>query len=533
MQSLQYAIDAYRLNANEQARSAVLTAASSPRSHVVVGPPNPMMIGMRSTPDSQRVVAYGADGSIRVISANGAVEREVEVTGLRGAVGPLAAAVSPDASRIALGTDQGTVAVIDTVTERHIDIDSEGGLPRAVKWIGSAANGLVLVVSGSGAAATYSPETGKQVRRFPGVVYDAMPLADEQHIVTSGQDSKLRVWNARTGTNIAESSTLDPPAHALKRYTQSVVSLSVVSLSLGVKPSIVVWNWQAGPDPVRYPIDGFNDIRQVVVNERAQTVMISQGKEVRTYNLVDGSLLGSLPQQADFVTDVATSPDGQWIATASADGRVLVWSPGHRQSPTAPTYELLAHRGAVTQVNYLQDGKAVLSLGIDGTVRRWELPQVPRFEQHDNWVVDMDLSRDGTWLATASQDGRAFLIDPRDLSKPPVATVPTDSPLRAVLLDPTEPHRILTLGRSGGVPKLWFWGDDGKSQRLHRYDLPPLPTNGYLVSLAISPDGKTVAGGDTRGTIHLWDAPTGALRTDREFAGTGQPANSVTFDPTG
>ncbi|MGH3976344.1 MAG: hypothetical protein ACRDS9_23950, partial [Pseudonocardiaceae bacterium] len=131
VQSLQYAIDAYRLNANEQARSAVLTAASSPRGHVVAGP-NPMMIGMRGTPDSQRVVAYDADGNIRVISASGAVERELKVTGLRGAVtpAPAAAAVSPDASRIALGTDQGTVAVIDTATGRHIDIDSEGGLPR-------------------------------------------------------------------------------------------------------------------------------------------------------------------------------------------------------------------------------------------------------------------------------------------------------------------------------------------------------------------------------------------------------------------
>jgi WD40 repeat protein len=187
----------------------------------------------------------------------------------------------------------------------------------------------------------------------------------------------------------------------------------------------------------------------------------------------------------------------------------------------------------VTQVNYLQDGNAVMSLGIDGTVRRWDLPQVPRFQQHDSWVVGMDVSRDGTWLTTASQDGRAFIIDPHDLSKPPVATVSTDAPLWAVLLDPTEPHRVLTLGRSDRSPRLWVWGDGGNSERLHKFGPPSLPTNGYLVSLAISPDGKTVAGGDTRGTIHLWDAATGMLRTGRKFPGSGQPADSVAFDPTG
>jgi WD40 repeat protein len=534
VQSLKYAVDAYQFNANEQAREAVLTAASSPRSRVVAGP-DPMMIGMKSTPDSRHVIAYDAHGSIRVIGDNGVVERKAQVPDLRGTVTPgeLVAAVNPDASRVALGTDQGTVAVIDTATGRHTDIDSEGGLPPIVKWIGSAANGLILVVSKSGVATTYSPDTGEQVARFPGVVYDAFPLADEQHIVTSGEDGKLRVWDARTGTKIAESSPLSSNAYVFRRYTQSVVSLSAVGLSVGAKPSIVVWNWQAGPDPIRYPIDDFNEVRQVVVNEHAQTVIIAQDKEVQTYSLVDGSLLGSLPPQADFVTDAATSPDGQWMITASADGRVLVWSAGDRQSPTAPTYELFAHRGVVTQVSYLRDGTVVMSLGVDGTVRRWELPQMARFEQHDSWVVHMDLSRDGSLLATAGRDGHAFIIDPHDLSKPPVATVSAGTQLRVVLLDPTEPHRILTLERSARVPTLWSWGGDGKSERLQKYEIPPLPTFGSLASIAISPDGKTVAGGDNRGTVHLWDARTGARRTDREFPGTGQSADSVAFDPTG
>jgi WD40 repeat protein len=531
LQSLKRAVDAYQVNATKQARSAVLIAASSPRSREVAGP-NPMMIGMESTPDSRHVVAYDAHGSIRIIGDNGAVERQVQASDLPGTVtsGAWAAAVNPDASRVALGTDQGAVAVIDTVTGRHITIESERGSTPVVKWVGSAADGLVLVVSRSGVATTHDPETGKQVARFPGVIEDALPLADEKHVVTSGQDKKLRVWDARTGAKIAESSTLDSHAYELRRYAQSVVSLVV-----GVKPSIVVWNWQAGPDPVRYPVDDFNEVRQVVVDEHAQTVVISQDKRVRAYSLVDGSLRRSLPEQAGFVTDVAISPDDQWMTTASADGRVLVWFSGYRQSPASPTYELLTHRGEVTRVSYLRDGTVVMSLGIDGTVRRWELPQVSRFEQHDKWVVHLDLSRDGSWLATAGQDGRVFIIDPHDLSKPPVATVSAEIPLLVALFDPTEPHCILTLGRSGKFPTLWRWGGgDGGPQCLQKYETPPLPTFGYLVSLAISPDGTTVAGGDTCGTIHLWDARTGALRrTDRVFPCTGQPADSVTFDPTG
>jgi WD40 repeat protein len=539
VESLKPAVDAYNIGANEQARSAVLTAASSPRSQVVAGPAEskPMtMIGMASTPDSRHVVIYDADGNIRVIGDNGTVEREQTVSGLHAAVIPVAsaistpavstAAVAPDASRIALRTNRG-VTVIDTVTGKYININSE--TPTVVRWIGSAANGLVLVVSSSGVATTYSPVTGKQIVRFPGV-YDALPLADGQHIVTSGrEDGKLRVWDARTGTQVAESPTLN--VQALRRYGQDVVSLSLNAKS----PSIVVWNWHR-PDHIdRYSVGDLNGVRRFVVNEQTQVVITSQDKGVRAYSLNDGSVSWALPQQAGFVNNVAISPDGQWITTAGADGRVLVWALRHGQSPTGPTYELFGHHEEATQVSYLRGGMVVMSLGLDGTVRRWELPQVPRFDGNSSWVVDMDLSRGGSWLATASQDGRVFIIDPHDVAKPPVATVSTSGPLRVVLFDPIDPHRIVTLGQSARVPVLWSWGDHGEVDPLPtKYWLPPLPKFGSLVSLAISPDGKTVAGGDTSGRIYLWDATTGALRP--QFLGAGQPANSivsVAFDRTG
>jgi|GEM_PF-1810020 len=551
VESLKHAAEAYQVplswlrnfDSDKNARSAVLTAASSPRSSVIAGP-KPMMIGMKNTPDNRYVVAYDAHGGVAVIGDDGTVKRQAKASGLRGTVtlDPQAVAVSPDASHVVLGTDQGTVAVINTTTGARTDIETAGDSPRTVWWIGSAANGLVFVVSGSRVAATYSPDTGKQVTRFPAAeVYDAVPLADQQHIVTSEKDdkseqaTKLRVWDVHTGTKIAESSTLNPAAILLMRYAQSVVSLSVVGLSEGAEPSIVVWDWQARRDPIRYPVTAHNKLQKIVVDEQAQTVMIAQDKEVRSYSLATGLPQGSLPPQADFVTDVAASPDRQWITTASADGRVLVWfqGQGHQQSPTAPTYELLGHSGDVTQVSYLRNGDVVLSLGADGTVRRWKLPEVPRFEEHVDGVTDMDLTHDGSRLATASEDGRVFVIDPHNVLRSPMATVKTDTPLRRVLFDPIDPHRVVTLGRLGGAPKLWRWGGDGNSERADlRYDLPSLPTNGYLVSLAISSDGKTVAAGDNGGTIHLWDAMTGKLRLGAEFRGAG-PAYGIAFDPTG
>jgi WD40 repeat protein len=527
--SLKLAVDAYNINANDDTREAVLTAASSPRSRVVVGP-NPMMAGMVLTPDSRHVVAYDARGGIRVIGDNGAVEREATASGLRGTVirSPRAVAVSPDASQVALGTDQGTVAIIDTATGGHRDIDTQGGTTPSVSWVGSASNGLVLVVAGN-VAATYSPDTGKQVASFPGVV-DAVPLADDQHIVTSGEDGKLRVWDARTAVPSAESSPLAAAPRFLRRYGQSVVG--VVE---GAHSSIVVWSGHAGSDPAAYPVQYSHAVKQVSVGERAGTISIGDGKEVWTYSLRNGSPQGRLPQQADWIYDMETSPDSQWLTTASVDGGVRVWSLGHQRYPSQPTYELLAHHGPVRRARYLRDGKAVMSLGKDGMILYWELPQVPRFDQHTDWVVGMELSRDGSLLATASADGQVFIIDPHDVMKAPVGTVSTRPGLRDMFLDPTDPHRIVTLvwGAPASAPELWRWGGDGKAGHLQTYAIPPLPESEPLLSLAISPDGTMVAGGDNRGTVHFWDARTGALRADHRFRGAGQPTTVVRFDPSG
>ncbi len=526
--SLKQAVDAYNITANDDTREAVLTAASRPRSRVVVGP-NPMMAGMVLTPDARHVVAYDVHGGIRVIGDNGAVEREATASGLRGSVSRWlrAAAVSPDASHVALGTDQGTVAVIDTATGGHRDIDTQGGSTPAVSWIGSAANSLVLVVAGN-VATTYSPDTGQQVARFPGVV-DAVPLLDEQHIVTSGEDGKLRVWDARTAVRSAESSTLAAAPRFLRRDGQSVVG--VVE---GANSSIVVWNGQAGSDPARYPAQFSHKVTQVSVGERAGTISIGDSKEVSTYSLRNGSLQGRLPQQAGWIYDMDISPDNHWLTIASADGGVRVWFLGHQRYPSRPTYELLAPHGPVLLARYLRDGKAVMSLGSDGMIRYWDLPQVPRSDQHTDWVVGMDLSRDGSLLATASWDGQVVIIDPHDVVKAPVATVSTPRGLQEMFFDPTDPHRIVTLVWGALAPELWRWDGEGTTGHLQTSATPPLlPVSEPLISLAISPDGGMVAGGDSRGSVHFWDARTGALRADRELRGTGQPAAAVRFDPSG
>ncbi|MGH3771336.1 MAG: hypothetical protein ACRDRW_08070 [Pseudonocardiaceae bacterium] len=525
-ESLRNAVKAYRINVDEDTREAVLTAASTPHGDMIAGfPGKPRVAGMVVTQDKQHVVTYDAQGGIRVIGEDGQTTKVAKVSHLPGAVDR--AAVCPSASHVALTDDQGHAAVSTVGTGAQVGLATDGSPVTDIWCLDSSPDNLVLVRTSSGLAATYSATTGQRVARLPGAVSAAKPTADGQ-IVTSDSDSRLRVWNARTAEKVAESSRLAGQIRALQPYGHEAVGVTD-------DRNLIRWNWRASPEPSKYPIKMINRLSIVTVSEDTHTVAIVTNKAVTTYSLDNGSLQGSVPKQPSWLADMMLDPGGRWIATAGNDGRVRVWPTKNNGTPSRATYEFIANPSGVRRVNYLRDGKVLVYLGRDGTVWRCPIPQIPRFDLGD-WVLSLDMSVDGRWLAAASADGKVHIVDPAGTSNVPVATVPVSSPVRYVKFDPTDPRRIVTLARSEKQPKWWRWDGGQGAEWLPEFETPPHPF-GSLAGLDISRDGKRVAAGDDRGNIYLWDAHTGKLNDtiigDHALINSGSAPSGIAFDPSG
>jgi WD40 repeat protein len=174
-------------------------------------------------------------------------------------------------------------------------------------------------------------------------------------------------------------------------------------------------------------------------------------------------------------------------------------------------------------------------MAVNGTLRRWDMPAVARFTEHMNWVLDVDLSRDGRWLATAGSDGYGHIMSTTDITRY-VGWIGDGRgfALEAVRIDPSDPHRVFTLGRWASAPEMWHWAETTlPPPDPLRFDQPQQPGATLLASIGVSPDGTTLIAGDWDGNIHVWDARTGHLLPDRGLPGRGYPAMDVTFDPTG
>ena len=526
-QSLTAAVAAFRLGDTTETRSAVLAAASAPRSSVVTGP-NPAsgmtLQRMKTTPDGRHVLAYDSAGRFVVVDDAGRKQVDMQVVGLRGAVVDVAPA--PDAGQVAVATDKGEVSIVDVQTGRRADLATGLSVDSEVFWLSTPAGSRVLVRGSDHSATLFNPGTGAVTARLPGQFSEVASLDAGSRVVTSPWgNGPLRVWDAATGSPLAQSEAFTPaPDHLTQDGTKIV---GIADASDGSK--LVIWDWHSAKPPVQTTFYPHNLVRTVTVNPVQHIVLVAFDKTVEEFRTDDGQAVLDLPQQADWVNDATTSTDGDWALTAGADGRLLVWYQHGAAQPAGPTYELQGDGGTVWSAAFV--GNSVLALEGNGTMRRWDLPRSPRFHAN-NWVNDLALSPDQRELASASSDGYGYILDPTDVTHQFARFGDGSRAIYTVRFDPTDPHRVIELGLYADAPQLWQWSNSTPSTQPITFEAISLGDFNSLNDVAVSPDGNTVVAGDYAGGLHYWDIHTGRLLHDRDQPGDGYPA-SLVFDPSG
>lgn len=204
--------------------------------------------------------------------------------------------------------------------------------------------------------------------------------------------------------------------------------------------------------------------------------------------------------------------DGR-IATAGAEARIAIWSPGRSQPDTV----LEGHTGPIAALAASPDGKWLASASWDHTVRLWPLSGgAPRVLQgHSQNVNGVAFSTDGRELVSAGYDAtlRIWRLGSDDVS---VHTLPT--PLNAVAVAPDG--EIAAAGADG---KVYFLSAHGETRG------EVLASQTPLIALAMSGDGVLCAAASIRGSVTIINRKQ--RKIEHTLVGPGLPVWSVAFFP--
>jgi WD40 repeat protein len=269
----------------------------------------------------------------------------------------------------------------------------------------------------------------------------AVAVADQgRWIVSSGNDSTVRIWNAASGALIRTIELDDGSAtamavderRALTAHKSGMIVLwdleraeklaqfqsqdgPVTALAFMPEPNNFAATGQAGPAAlfdVRIPpapvwtLDGHEGSGPLISAAASRGLLATAGYDriVRLWRTDTRALGRSYRSFEGAVSAMQIAPGGRILAAASEDGLIRFWSTS--SSRTLRSFK--AHQGRVTALAFAPNDRVFASAGDDGLVKLWDARSsrpIRVLRGHAGAVRAVSFSPDGRRVFSAGDDG--------------------------------------------------------------------------------------------------------------------------------
>lgn len=222
-------------------------------------------------------------------------------------------------------------------------------------------------------------------------LYSAQLSPDGKTIATASYDREIHLWSRESGKRIASCLGHNEPVYAVRFHPQGQLLLSA-----------------------------------------------SGDRTIKLWDIATGARLDTLSQPAKEQYALAAHPHQPVFAAGGVDCRVRVWeiTSAGREGTNPILYARFAHEAPILQLAYSPDGSLLVSASEDRRVKVWETTtytEVAELERQLDWPTALAFSGDGRGLSVGCANGRIthYSVQPWWIKSAPLNT-----PLNEVIDEP-------------------------------------------------------------------------------------------------
>lgn len=486
--------------------------------------------------DGKQIASASADGAIRVWDLNTTDDHKV-VTDTKESL--WAVAVSPNGKRLATGGADKTVRVYDPESGKLATSFDVGAATTSLAFL--ADNARLVVAGGDKLVKVYDVGTKKPVAELSGHQLAVLAVAaseDGKLVVSGSADATVRGFDPDAGKEKWKWSARKAACGvAIRKGGKHVAvgladgTLAVLDVSGGTPKELSSQGTHtAGVASVAFSPDG---AKLASVGGDGSLKVWSVGDNLSLSLLVkfDGQVVPGSSTGFAPLSTVAFGPDGRFVVAAGADGVVRVWDVQLKTEARG----LRAHTDWVTSVAVSPDGRFVASVSAekDNTLRVFEMPTLESVSAsggHVRAVNAVAFSPNGRFVVTAATDQTMKVWD-----------VATGKEVSTLIGNADEPFTVAFLGNGSVVMGGRSGGGAG---RLHLWNTTPPKLNssvptGEVYTVVPAADGTKFGAWATRPAVgsdqmnhqyELYDAK-GNLLTPQPLVDKGREVVAATFTP--
>jgi WD40 repeat protein/transcriptional regulator with XRE-family HTH domain len=439
-----------------------------------------------------------------------------------------AAVYSPDGTRIATGSIDGTAKIWDTASGKEL-LTLQTAAQGAVNSVAFSPDGKLLAAgTDSGITRIWNVSTGEELRNLNGHLDAVVHVAfspDGSRLATASFDGTSKVWDVTTGKELLSLREESPGFQVYwVNFSPDGSKLATSGTEGSQRGWASIWDVNTGQKTMTLPGHGPNTRSVAFSPDGTRIVTSNEDRTATVWGAISGSELFTLYGHTDIVEQADFSPDGTRIVTVSDDRKIKVWDSATGQN----LLTLAGHSGTVWSVSFSPDNQYIVTTSADNTAKVWSISPAQEVLTVVNGSrivypagARLVYSPDGNRLAAANSD-----------STPKVWDVKTGK-LLLELVGHTDLVTNIVYNADGTqigtasndrTAKIW----DAKTGK------ELLSFTGHadnVMGIDFSPDGSRLATGSWDGTAIVWDAKTGKLLST--LIGHRDRVGTVDFSPDG